>query len=128
MAGLTPAHLLIILVIALIVIGPGKLPEVGSAIGKSFREFQKATSGSQDAAAAAESAPAAHPVAVQPAAQPIYPAPYAPTHPYLPSQAVYPAGPVYMTQPDFANVQPQAQAQASGASAPGGQPADPRVG
>jgi sec-independent protein translocase protein TatA len=32
-------HLLIILVITLIVIGPGKLPEVGGAIGKSFREF-----------------------------------------------------------------------------------------
>ena len=42
MFGLTPAHLIIILVIALIVVGPGKLPEVGSAIGKSIREFQKA--------------------------------------------------------------------------------------
>jgi sec-independent protein translocase protein TatA len=49
MAGLTPAHLLIILVIALIVIGPGKLPEVGAAIGKSFREFQKASSGIAEA-------------------------------------------------------------------------------
>lgn len=43
MAGLTPAHLLLILLIALIVVGPGKLPEVGAAIGKSVREFQKAT-------------------------------------------------------------------------------------
>ena len=42
MFGLTPAHLVIILVIALVVIGPGKLPEVGGAIGKSIREFQKA--------------------------------------------------------------------------------------
>ncbi|MGZ6267452.1 MAG: Sec-independent protein translocase subunit TatA/TatB [Candidatus Limnocylindrales bacterium] len=47
MAGLSPAHLLIILVIALVVIGPGKLPEVGAAIGKSIREFQKATGGMQ---------------------------------------------------------------------------------
>jgi TatA/E family protein of Tat protein translocase len=42
MFGLTPAHLVIILVILLVVIGPGKLPEVGGAIGKSIREFQKA--------------------------------------------------------------------------------------
>jgi sec-independent protein translocase protein TatA len=48
MAGLTPAHLLLILFIALIVIGPGKLPEVGSAIGKSVREFQKATGQAQE--------------------------------------------------------------------------------
>ena len=48
MAGLTPAHLLIILIIALIVIGPGKLPEVGAALGKSLREFQKASGAAQD--------------------------------------------------------------------------------
>ena len=48
MAGLTPAHLLIILFIALIVIGPGKLPEVGAAIGKSVREFKRATGDLQE--------------------------------------------------------------------------------
>jgi TatA/E family protein of Tat protein translocase len=48
MAGLTPAHLLLILFIALIVVGPGKLPEVGAAIGKSVREFQKATGQAQE--------------------------------------------------------------------------------
>ena len=37
-------ELIIILVIALLVIGPGKLPDVGSALGKSIREFRKATS------------------------------------------------------------------------------------
>ncbi len=51
MFGLTPAHLVIILVIALIVIGPGKLPEVGAAVGKSIREFQKASSGIQESVA-----------------------------------------------------------------------------
>lgn len=38
-------ELIIILVLALIIFGPGKLPDVGRAIGKSFREFKKATSG-----------------------------------------------------------------------------------
>ena len=36
--------LVIILAIVLIVYGPGKLPEVGGAIGKAMREFRKATS------------------------------------------------------------------------------------
>ncbi len=38
-----PLELIIILVVALLVIGPGKLPDVGSALGKSIREFRKAT-------------------------------------------------------------------------------------
>ncbi len=35
--------LVIILAIVLIVYGPGKLPEVGGAIGKAMREFRKAS-------------------------------------------------------------------------------------
>ena len=37
-----PGELIIVLIIALIVVGPGKLPDVGSALGKSIREFRKA--------------------------------------------------------------------------------------
>ena len=37
-------ELIIILIIALVVIGPGRLPDVGSALGKSIREFRKASS------------------------------------------------------------------------------------
>lgn len=37
-------ELILILVIALVVFGPGKLPEVGKAIGRSLQEFKKATS------------------------------------------------------------------------------------
>ena len=39
--GITPLHLLVVLVIALIILGPGKLPEVGAALGKSIREFRR---------------------------------------------------------------------------------------
>lgn len=34
-------ELILILGIALIVVGPGKLPEVGKALGKSISEFKK---------------------------------------------------------------------------------------
>jgi sec-independent protein translocase protein TatA len=42
---LQPTHLLFILVIALIVLGPKRLPEVGRSLGKGLRDFRTAMSG-----------------------------------------------------------------------------------
>jgi len=43
MGGLfQPMHLLVILIIVLIIFGPGKLPELGNSIGKAIRGFKKA--------------------------------------------------------------------------------------
>ena len=39
-----PWHLVLVLVIILMLFGPGKLPSVGRGIGDAFRELQKATS------------------------------------------------------------------------------------
>jgi len=39
---LGPTELIIILVLVLIIFGAGKLPEVGSAIGKGVKEFRSA--------------------------------------------------------------------------------------
>jgi sec-independent protein translocase protein TatA len=39
-----PMHLLVILVIVLIIFGPGRLPEIGAGLGKSIRGFKKAMS------------------------------------------------------------------------------------
>lgn len=39
-----PAEMILILVLALIIFGPGKLPEIGRAVGKSISEFRRATS------------------------------------------------------------------------------------
>lgn len=44
-----PLELVIILVIALLILGPGKLPDVGAALGKSIREFRKASTDVQEA-------------------------------------------------------------------------------
>ena len=38
-----PLWLVAILVIVLIIFGPGRLPELGGAVGKAMREFRKAT-------------------------------------------------------------------------------------
>jgi sec-independent protein translocase protein TatA len=48
MFGLQPMHLIVILVIALIIFGPSKLPELGRAIGSSIREFREASTLTQD--------------------------------------------------------------------------------
>ncbi len=39
---LRPGHLLIILVIAMLVFGPSKLPQLGESLGKAIRDFKKA--------------------------------------------------------------------------------------
>lgn len=48
MFGIGAPELVVILVIALIVFGPGKLPEIGSALGKGVRDFKKAFEGAED--------------------------------------------------------------------------------
>ena len=43
-----PFELLLVLVLALLILGPGKLPEVGSALGRTIREFRKASTDVED--------------------------------------------------------------------------------
>jgi sec-independent protein translocase protein TatA len=60
-----PTHLILILVVVLIVFGPGKLPEAGKAMGKAMKDMRNAFSGSdeeQKEKAATESTAAASPV------------------------------------------------------------------
>lgn len=40
----SPGHLILIVIVALLVFGPSRLPELGSAVGKTFREFKDAVS------------------------------------------------------------------------------------
>lgn len=48
MPNVGPMELIVILAIALIVLGPKKLPEVGRSVGKGMREFKDALSGDHD--------------------------------------------------------------------------------
>ena len=79
---LQPTHLLFILVIALLVLGPKRLPEVGKSLGRGLRDFRNALSGDDDhhEVVAQTSAPAEEPVpqtqtVTQPTVEPAPPAP-----------------------------------------------------
>jgi sec-independent protein translocase protein TatA len=83
--GFVGGHLpeiIIVLVVILIIWGPGKLPDVGAAMGKGIREFRKASSETHDAV-----------VGTTTTATPAQPAPVAPVIPApapAPAQAAEP--------------------------------------
>ncbi len=76
MGGLTPMHLLLILGIAVLILGPKRLPEAGEALGRALREFREAVGGDEAKAGTTAAAPVAPPVAAAPVAPvaPIAPA------------------------------------------------------
>ena len=41
--GIQPIHLIVILVVALIIFGPKRLPEIGRGLGKAINEFRQGT-------------------------------------------------------------------------------------
>jgi sec-independent protein translocase protein TatA len=45
MPDVSPIQLIIVLIIALVVLGPKRLPEVGRSLGKGIREFKDSVSG-----------------------------------------------------------------------------------
>lgn len=58
MPSLGPPELIIILVIALIVLGPKRLPEAGRSLGRGMREFKDGVTGRDATAAVDEERPA----------------------------------------------------------------------
>jgi sec-independent protein translocase protein TatA len=83
MPNIGPGELILILIIALVVLGPGKLPDVAQSLGKSVREFRKAATdvadaGKLDAPAATPAAQATPPAQIPaPPADPVATAPAA---------------------------------------------------
>jgi TatA/E family protein of Tat protein translocase len=87
------AEWIVILIIALLILGPGKLPDVAASVGKSIREFRKASSDVQEAVKVDTSPlPAATPNA-PPTAQAVPPTP-APEFPAPPVAAAPAPAPV----------------------------------
>lgn len=77
MFGLGFGEIVIILVLALILLGPARLPEVAKQLGKGLRDFKKATDDLKDQFERemyADDRPKAKPALVQPPAQPPVPA------------------------------------------------------
>ncbi len=52
MLGLGMGELIIILVIVLVIFGAGKLPEIGSSLGKGIKSFKEAVEGEEKKEAA----------------------------------------------------------------------------
>ena len=48
MPNIGPMELAIVLIIALVIVGPKKLPELGKSAGKGFREFKDSVTGRHD--------------------------------------------------------------------------------
>jgi sec-independent protein translocase protein TatA len=48
MPNVGPLELIVVLIIALLVLGPKRLPEVGRSVGKGMREFKEAISGDHE--------------------------------------------------------------------------------
>lgn len=76
-------EIIIVLVVILIIWGPGKLPDVGAAMGKGIREFRKASSEAHDAV-----------VSTSTTATPAQAAPVAPVIPAPAPASAQPAEPV----------------------------------
>jgi len=55
---LQPTHLIIVLVVALLILGPRRLPDAGRAIGQGIREFKQSISSADDGNAAIRITPA----------------------------------------------------------------------
>jgi sec-independent protein translocase protein TatA len=48
---LQPTHLIVILIVALVFLGPKRLPDAGRALGQGLKEFKSSISGTHDQAA-----------------------------------------------------------------------------
>jgi len=133
MFGIGIPELVLILIVGLIVFGPGKLPEVGRALGKGLREFKKAQNAlttamnepepqPQAPAAPAQqpAAPAAPAVQAQvPAAQtPAAPAPAATAYPTADAAAPEASVAAAATQPQRPDPFPPAKEQPAPVEAP----------
>jgi sec-independent protein translocase protein TatA len=111
MGAIEPWHLIVILVVVLLVLGPKRLPEVGRSLGETIREFRKSTGETQDLVTGA--VPSAAPAAPAP------PAPVTAISASMPAALTAPRPDCPVTTPAAPGVAPAAAgAQPPDASAP----------
>lgn len=58
--GLGPPELILLFVIILIIFGAGKIPQIGSGLGKGIRNFRKAVKGEEEGAPESKDPPPSH--------------------------------------------------------------------
>ena len=66
-----PSHIILILVVALLIFGPKRLPDIGKSLGKGIREFKGALSHLADEEPSTSSTPAPIPPPAPAVAQPV---------------------------------------------------------
>jgi TatA/E family protein of Tat protein translocase len=122
-----PGELILFLIIALVVLGPGKLPDVAQSLGRSVREFRKAATDISDAGKLDVPPPSQQATAPAPPLEATPAAAVTPPPPATaPAQATEPA-PV-ATSTDTTDPDEEVVPAATAAGAPAGSPArDPNV-
>ncbi len=106
---LQPTHIILILLVALVVLGPKRLPEVGRSLGRGLRDFKAGISGVQDEAhgmfhdALDEPSDPPEDSAVSMVAEPVAPATAEPVRVPLPAPTVTAATKVVPVEPDPAD-------------------------
>jgi sec-independent protein translocase protein TatA len=92
MPNIGPAELLVILVVALLVFGPRKLPELGKSLGAGIREFRRGTAGLKEELEGSLREPSASAPVQTVVAQAVVP-------PVMPAQSAVPVAPQAVTPP-----------------------------
>jgi sec-independent protein translocase protein TatA len=80
MPSVGPGEIILVLIVALLIFGPKRLPEMGRSVGKSMREFKDSLSGKDDDEIEHHSATVTRTQELPPAAPPPAGVPGVPTH------------------------------------------------